>query len=697
MERFVSCLLICISQIFLDELDVEDVWMPEESLAARAEMTQAMTQLKTTLQSTLWPTFMAVSDKIEKVLKSSATRTGGSLTRSSKLLPPALAQVVPVAVSYFDVFEGYRLLTTPLEVLRAELALKGSEEGFCTQEKAVALAGAAAAAIAEVAAAAASRDASVSRADKGPDATAAAAPPSTSQRWRSMSLSERSMSAQLLSPPPAGVNPSDAPSSSLPSSFSQQQHSLQSQSQSTLQQPASLSPTKHPLNIASATSASALLSKATGEATILRFVERHRRMINLLVYHDSNLLTGPLAILIRNPRLLEFDNKRAFFRSRIKELVDVRRVNHGPFGSIDLSVRRAHLFEDSFNQLRHTNPEAFRSKLKVTFSGEEGVDAGGLRREWFQLMSREMFNPAISLFCAVPEGTSTFQPNPNSEVQSDPGRGTSHLDYFSFVGRVVGKALHDNELIDAHFTRSLYKHMLGMPLSYQDIEAVDPDYYKNLEWMLSNDITDVVELVFAEEADYFGRKSLIELIPGGAHIKVDNENKREYVDLVAQHRMTTAIRGQIDAFLKGFWQVVPQSIIGLFNDHELELIMCGLPDVDVDDLQAHTIYENYTANTPVIRWFWEVVREMEREDRALLLQFVTGTAKVPLDGFKGLQGLNGAHKFGIHKYYEASNAHLPKAHTCFNQLDLPEYDSKEVLKERLLMAIREGSEGFAFA
>ena len=158
-----------------------------------------------------------------------------------------------------------------------------------------------------------------------------------------------------------------------------------------------------------------------------------------------------------------------------------------------------------------------------------------------------MFNPAFSLFEAVPEGGAAFQPNPNSVVQSDAARGTDHLDFFKFVGRVVGKALHAGQAIDAHFTRSFYKHMLGAALRYEDIEAVDPAFFKNLRWMLDHDITDVLDLTFAEEADFFGRRSVVELAPGGAGVKVTNDNKREYVDLVAAHRMTTAIRPQVRA------------------------------------------------------------------------------------------------------------------------------------------------------
>ncbi|KAK9821448.1 hypothetical protein WJX81_000342 [Elliptochloris bilobata] len=422
----------------------------------------------------------------------------------------------------------------------------------------------------------------------------------------------------------------------------------------------------------------------------LRFAERHRRLLNALLRQNAALLDRSLAPLLRAPRLIDFDNKRAHFRARVRASGEDR-----TYGTLRICVRREHVFEDSFHQLRMRTPEEMRWKLSVQFQGEEGIDAGGLTREWYQVMAREMFNPNFSLFVPMPEGGATFQPNPNSTVQNDPTRGTDHLDFFRFVGRVVGKALHDGLLVDAYFTRSFYKHCLGQPLTYQDIEAVDPEYYKNLRWMLEHDISDVLDLTFTEEVDYFGRKEVVDLKLGGATLKVTEENKKEYVNLVAQHRMTTAIRGQLQAFLSGFWDLVPKDLIALFNDHELELLISGLPEIDVDDLRANTEYTGFTAASPVIQWFWQVVREMDKEELALLVQFVTGTSKVPLEGFKALQGIGGPQRFQIHRAYGPQDR-LPSAHTCFNQLDLIEYASLEQLRDRLALALREGSEGFGF-
>ncbi|KAG2678263.1 hypothetical protein I3760_12G135800 [Carya illinoinensis] len=349
----------------------------------------------------------------------------------------------------------------------------------------------------------------------------------------------------------------------------------------------------------------------------------------------------------------------------------------------------------SINQLRMRPTLDLKGRLNVQFQGEEGIDAGGLTREWYQLLSRVIFDKGALLFTTV-GNNATFQPNPNSVYQ------TEHLSYFKFVGRVVAKALFDGQLLDVYFTRSFYKHILGAKVTYHDIEAVDPDYYKNLKWMLENDVSDSLDLTFSMDADeekhiLYGKNEVTdyELKPGGRNIRVTEETKHEYVDLVAGHILTNAICPQIESFLEGFTELVPRELISIFNDKELELLISGLPEIDLDDLKANTEYTGYTAASSAIQWFWEVVKAFNKEDMARLLQFVTGTSKVPLEGFRALQGISGPQRFQIHKAYGAPDR-LPSAHTCFNQLDLPEYTSKEQLQERLLLAIHEANEGFGF-
>ncbi|MCL7039483.1 hypothetical protein MKW94_010086 [Papaver nudicaule] len=434
------------------------------------------------------------------------------------------------------------------------------------------------------------------------------------------------------------------------------------------------------------------VSSAKGDeknAVFVKFSEKHRKLLNAFIRQNPGLLEKSFSLMLKVPRFIDFDNKRSHFRSKIKHQHD---HHHSP---LRISVRRAYILEDSYNQLRMRSTQDLKGRLTVHFQGEEGIDAGGLTREWYQLLSRVIFDKGALLFTTV-GNESTFQPNPNSVYQ------TEHLSYFKFVGRVVGKALFDGQLLDVHFTRSFYKHILGVKVTYHDIEAIDPDYFKNLKWMLENDISDVLDLTFSMDAD---EEKLIlyekaevtdyELIPGGRNIRVTEENKHEYVDLVAEHRLTTAIRPQINAFLEGFNELIPRELISIFNDKELELLISGLPDIDLDDMRANTEYSGFSAASPIIQWFWEVAQGFSKEDKARLLQFVTGTSKVPLEGFSALQGISGSQRFQIHKAY-GSPDHLPSAHTCFNQLDLPEYPSKQHLEERLLLAIHEANEGFGF-
>mmetsp|Transcript_105181 Transcript_105181/g.241055 ORF Transcript_105181/g.241055 Transcript_105181/m.241055 type:complete len:186 (-) Transcript_105181:185-742(-) len=181
----------------------------------------------------------------------------------------------------------------------------------------------------------------------------------------------------------------------------------------------------------------------------------------------------------------------------------------------------------------------------------------------------------------------------------------------------------------------------------------------------------------------------------GHNIAVTEENKRQYVQLMCEHKMTHSVKAQIDAFLQGLHEIVPPTLLSIFDDKELELLISGLPDIDIEDLRANTDYHNYTANSDQIVWFWNALRDFTQEQKAWFLQFATGTSRVPLEGFKGLVGMRGPQKFSIHRAF--GDDRLPSAHTCFNQLDLPEYTTEENLREKLLTAVLEGHEGFGFA
>uniref|UniRef100_A0A4W2F5N3 E3 ubiquitin-protein ligase HACE1 n=2 Tax=Pecora TaxID=35500 RepID=A0A4W2F5N3_BOBOX len=171
----------------------------------------------------------------------------------------------------------------------------------------------------------------------------------------------------------------------------------------------------------------------------------------------------------------------------------------------------------------------------------------------------------------------------------------------------------------------------------------------------------------------------------------------EYVQLVTELRMTRAIQPQINAFLQGFHMFIPPSLIQLFDEYELELLLSGMPEIDVSDWIKNTEYTSgYEREDPVIQWFWEVVEDITPEERVLLLQFVTGSSRVPHGGFANIMGGSGLQNFTIAAVPYTPNL-LPTSSTCINMLKLPEYPSKEILKDRLLVALHCGSYGYTMA
>lgn len=420
------------------------------------------------------------------------------------------------------------------------------------------------------------------------------------------------------------------------------------------------------------------------EDNFFAFTEKHRKILNIMVRQNPALMSGSFAMLVRNPKVLDFDNKKNYFTQQLHK---GRRDHYTP---LSLSVRRNSVFEDSFRYFsRKTGPEVKHGKLNVRFNNEEGIDAGGVTREWFQVLARAMFNPDYALFQPCAADRTTYQPNRMSYVNPD------HLSFFKFVGRIIGKAIYDGRLLDAYFTRSFYKHILGKAVDYRDLESIDPEYFKSLEWMLNNDITDILDLTFSVDDEEFGETKVIELKPNGINVAVTETNKQEYVRLVTEQRLTKSIKSQIDAFLDGFNEIIPADLIRIFSEQELELLISGLPDIDVDAWKNNTELHGYGSGDAVIQWWWRAVRSFDQTEKAKLLQFITGTSKVPLEGFAHLQGVQGTQRFNIHKAYGADR--LPAAHTCFNQLDLPQYNSYDKLRSSLLVAMNEGGEGFGFA
>ncbi|XP_033822062.1 itchy E3 ubiquitin protein ligase a [Periophthalmus magnuspinnatus] len=405
------------------------------------------------------------------------------------------------------------------------------------------------------------------------------------------------------------------------------------------------------------------------------FVDHNRRTTTYIDPRTgkSSLENGPQITYVR-----DFKAKVQYFRFWCQQLSMPQHIK--------ITVTRKTLFEDSFQQIMSFHPQDLRRRLWIIFPGEEGLDYGGVAREWFFLLSHEVLNPMYCLFEYAGKDNYCLQINPASYINPD------HLKYFKFIGRFIAMALFHGKFIDTGFSLPFYKRILNKPLGLNDLESIDPEFYNSLIWIKDNNIEECgLEMFFSVDKEILGEITTHELKPDGGNILVTEENKEEYIRLVAEWRLSRGVEEQTQAFFEGFNEVLPQQYLQYFDAKELEVMLCGMQEIDLMDWQRNTIYRHYTRNSKQIMWFWQFVKEMDNEKRMRLLQFVTGTCRLPVGGFADLMGSNGPQKFCIEKVGKEN--WLPRSHTCFNRLDLPPYKSYEQLKEKLMFAIEE-TEGF---
>ncbi|XP_069388779.1 E3 ubiquitin-protein ligase HECW2 isoform X2 [Paralichthys olivaceus] len=380
------------------------------------------------------------------------------------------------------------------------------------------------------------------------------------------------------------------------------------------------------------------------------------------------------------PYKRDFEAKlRNFYRK-----LETKGYGQGP-GKVKLIIRRDHLLEDAFNQIMcYSRKDLQRSKLYVSFVGEDGLDYSGPSREFFFLVSRELFNPYYGLFEYSANDTYTVQISPMSAFVDN------HHEWFRFSGRILGLALVHQYLLDAFFTRPFYKGLLRIPCDLSDLEFLDEEFHQSLQWMKDNDIEDMLDLTFTVNEEVFGQITERELKPGGAGIPVSEKNKKEYIERMVKWRIERGVAQQTESLVRGFYEVVDVRLVSVFDARELELVIAGTAEIDLADWRINTEYRGgYHDNHIVIRWFWAAVERFNNEQRLRLLQFVTGTSSIPYEGFASLRGSNGPRRFCVEKWGKITS--LPRAHTCFNRLDLPPYSSFSMLYEKLVTAVEETS------
>uniref|UniRef100_A0AC35UAX6 HECT domain-containing protein n=1 Tax=Rhabditophanes sp. KR3021 TaxID=114890 RepID=A0AC35UAX6_9BILA len=350
---------------------------------------------------------------------------------------------------------------------------------------------------------------------------------------------------------------------------------------------------------------------------------------------------------------------------------------------LDIRVRRDHVVNDALNWLSNIfqGGKQFnvRKRLRVQFEGEDGVDEGGLSKEFFQILNHNLFDPKFGMFTPTKS---------NSNLWFNPECTYCDQEYV-LIGLMVGLALYNHVMIDVSLPNMLYKKLLSTQLDLEDLKELDNTMYNSMNELLNtSDAENIFFLNFtASYQDVTGMAHTHELITNGKNVCVTDANKKEYVRLYVNYLLIEQVQYQYEKFASGFFMVAnPILLRTLCRPAEIDMLLCGVVDLDMKALEQNVDYQNgYDANSQTVMDFWKVVHEFDTKQKQQLLEFITGSHRIPIGGFKSLN-------FVIQRHGD-TKTFLPSSHTCYNFFLLPDYKDYDVLKERLTLALNH-SKGF---
>ncbi|TMW66809.1 hypothetical protein Poli38472_014121 [Pythium oligandrum] len=410
---------------------------------------------------------------------------------------------------------------------------------------------------------------------------------------------------------------------------------------------------------------------------------------------SSRLIEEVLASTPRANKLITAMPFVVPFPDRVKlfqRLVQADKAMHQGDGKqpFRVRIRRGAILEDSLMKLTRAN---LKKKIHVVFvnaAGREevGIDAGGLFKELWLDLANLAFDLQYGLFLTTPSDQLLY-PNPNS-ASTHFTRESDHLTLFQFVGRILGKALYEEIVVQPKFAHFFLSKLLHSYNHLNELPSLDPEIYKNLMFLKSyeGDVEDL-GLTHTVVHEMFGQQHEIELVPNGANVPVTNQNKTRYVHLVANYYLNTQIREHSTAFRAGIADLLDLRWLQMFNEPELQVLISGKSGhIDVSDLRANTRYMGgYYPMDKRVLWFWQALESFTPSERAAFLRFTTSCQRAPSLGFSSLTPAFCIQKIPIRHDDEL----LPASSTCFNTLKLPTYSSYKALRQKLLLSISSGA------
>ena len=391
----------------------------------------------------------------------------------------------------------------------------------------------------------------------------------------------------------------------------------------------------------------------------------------------------------------KFYKKRIWLQKKINNFMLDNTKNNKP-----LIISRKNILKETFNQFMSNQDLNFYRRIQINFVGEMAYDDGGVEREWYSELFKEIFSEKNNFFREIKEKSEakgTYFIANQIEDSDDKNRDL----YFSFIGRLFSKAILDKILIPYELNPIMLKYLLFSNYNddndeQEEIQNIyDINDIKYYDYEIYNSLQNILNTNFEENNNneiYFiwnVNKKEIELIENGKNILLNNDNKNIFVNKVVELICFKSIKTELKSLKNGLIGVIPLNFIKIFSIEEFNFILSGQQEINLNDWKANTIYKgNINEKNEVIKFFWEVLSELTNEQLLLFYRFCTGSTRVPIDGFSSLPGpKNKIIKFSIELRKNEDENKKPQkliiAQTCFNSIIIPEYKTKEEMEKAI--------------
>ncbi|KAM3610146.1 uncharacterized protein V6R79_026111 [Siganus canaliculatus] len=337
---------------------------------------------------------------------------------------------------------------------------------------------------------------------------------------------------------------------------------------------------------------------------------------------------------------------------------------------LELYLRRSSILDDTFEELAATPCKYYKLPLAVYFD-ENYIFDEVYKKDFFYGVFHEMVSPESGMFMFNDSKTLAWFTSTASEEDQR---------YYQF-GVLCGLALYNQCIIHLPFPLALFKKLLGVKPSLEDLMEFDQCLGKSLQYILEeDDDIDILEMDFSIPWD--GKN--VDLDPENPKKAVTGQNKKEFVDAYVSHVFNASVQRVFHEFQRGFFQVCDRHMVKLFRPKELQEVLVGKDFHDWEKLKENTRYTGeFHADHPTIQMFWEVFDELSEDEKKAFLWFVTGFEREPILGLKTITMTVDVKKVEDLSY----DNYYPETHTCFSTLELPLYSTKEVMVTKLTEAL----------